>query len=105
MDSERAPPLSPLSDLKKLSNTSVYHHMHFTCTIRGPISSYSSFEIHACWNDESDEKIEPPIHVEYLRTRGGIKQVAKIGGESATKGKQAGGCGGWRLGRTCAPQQ
>ncbi len=34
----------------------------------GPDSSYSSFEIHICWNVESEAKIEPPIQTEYLRS-------------------------------------
>eukprot|EP00419_Tripos_fusus_P087215 CAMPEP_0172851010 /NCGR_PEP_ID=MMETSP1075-20121228/51163_1 /TAXON_ID=2916 /ORGANISM="Ceratium fusus, Strain PA161109" /LENGTH=45 /DNA_ID= /DNA_START= /DNA_END= /DNA_ORIENTATION= len=36
----------------------------------GPASSYSLLEIHICWNVLSDERIEPPIHTEYLRSGG-----------------------------------
>ena len=32
-------------------------------TIEGPDSSYSCFEIHICWKVESDERMEPPIHM------------------------------------------
>ena len=35
---------------------------HFLCTIVGPDSSYSDFEIHICWKVLKDERIEPPIH-------------------------------------------
>merc|ERR1719334_139211 len=43
---------------------------HFRCTICGPLSSYSSFEIHISWNVLSEDRIEPPIHTEYLRSGG-----------------------------------
>ena len=38
----------------------------------GPDSSYSCFEIHICWKVESDERMEPPIHTEYLRSGGAM---------------------------------
>ena len=41
-------------------------------TIEGPDSSYSCFEIHICWKVESDERMEPPIHTEYLRSGGAM---------------------------------
>ena len=41
-------------------------------TIEGPDSSYSCFEIHICWKVESDKRIEPPIHTEYLRSGGAM---------------------------------
>ena len=40
--------------------------------MEGPASSYSSFVIHICWNVESDARIEPPIHTEYLRSGGAM---------------------------------
>merc|ERR1719376_1359337 len=45
---------------------------HLRCTMDGPDSSYSCFEIHICWKVESDERIEPPIHTEYLRSGGAM---------------------------------
>merc|ERR1719405_416748 len=45
---------------------------HLRWTIEGPDSSYSCFEIHICWKVESDERIEPPIHTEYLRSGGAM---------------------------------
>merc|ERR1712097_8961 len=43
---------------------------HFLCTMPGPLSSYSSFFTHMLWKVERDERIEPPIHTEYLRSGG-----------------------------------
>merc|ERR1719408_859256 len=43
---------------------------HFLCTIPGPLSSYSSFLTHMLWKVERDERIEPPIHTDYLRSGG-----------------------------------
>ena len=43
---------------------------HLRWTIEGPDSSYSCLEIHICWKVESEERIEPPIHTEYLRSGG-----------------------------------
>merc|ERR1711981_1433121 len=43
---------------------------HFRCTIVGPDSSYSPLEIHICWKVLSDDKMEPPIQTEYLRSGG-----------------------------------
>merc|ERR1712094_138411 len=45
---------------------------HLRCTMLGPDSSYSCLEIHICWKVESDERIEPPIHTEYLRSGGAM---------------------------------
>ncbi|RNA22473.1 dynein heavy chain axonemal [Brachionus plicatilis] len=45
---------------------------HFRCTIDGPDSSYSCFEIHILWKVDNDARIEPPIHTEYLRSGGAI---------------------------------
>ena len=38
------------------------------CTMVGPDSSYSPLEIHICWKVLSEDRIEPPIHSEYLRS-------------------------------------
>merc|ERR1711988_247490 len=40
--------------------------------IDGPDSSYSCLEIHICWKVESDERMEPPIQTEYLRSGGAM---------------------------------
>merc|ERR1712094_57335 len=45
---------------------------HLRWTMDGPDSSYSCLEIHICWKVESDERIEPPIHTEYLRSGGAM---------------------------------
>merc|ERR1711869_61680 len=39
---------------------------HLRWTIVGPDSSYSCLEIHICWKVLSEDRIEPPIHTEYL---------------------------------------
>ena len=38
----------------------------------GPDASYSFLEIHDCWKAGSDERIEPPIQTEYLRSGGAM---------------------------------
>merc|ERR1719420_66238 len=43
---------------------------HLRWTMPGPLSSYSSFEIHISWKVLSEDRIEPPIHTEYLRSGG-----------------------------------
>ena len=53
---------------------------HFLWTIDGPESSYSCFEIHICWKVESDAKMDPPIHTEYLRSGGAIILIFIVGG-------------------------
>merc|ERR1711985_71334 len=45
---------------------------HLRCTMLGPDSSYSCLEIHICWKVESDERMEPPIQTEYLRSGGAM---------------------------------
>merc|ERR1711988_93704 len=45
---------------------------HFLCTIVGPASSYSPFEIHICWKVDSEDRMEPPIQTEYLRSGGAM---------------------------------
>merc|ERR1712151_775562 len=52
--------------------TLAFAQKHLRCTMEGPLSSYSCFEIHICWKVESEERIEPPIHTEYLRSGGAI---------------------------------
>ena len=54
----------------------------------GPDSSYSSFEIHICWNVDSDAKIEPPIHTEYLRSGGAMILIFIVDGANATQQRE-----------------
>merc|ERR1719248_419394 len=54
------------------SQTQSAAQKHLRCTMDGPLSSYSCFEIHICWKVESDERIEPPIQTEYLRSGGAM---------------------------------
>merc|ERR1719361_564256 len=56
---------------------------HFLWTIVGPDSSYSPFEIHICWNVLKDDKIEPPIHTEYLRSGGATTLIFIVDGARA----------------------
>merc|ERR1712061_759793 len=56
---------------------------HVLWTIVGPDSSYSPFEIHICWNVLNDDKIEPPIHTEYLRSGGATTLIFIVDGASA----------------------
>ena len=52
------------------SASSVY--VHFRWTMLGPLSSYSSFLIHISSNVLSEDRMDPPIHTEYLRSGGAI---------------------------------
>merc|ERR1719213_1617202 len=56
---------------------------HFLWTIVGPDSSYSLLEIHICWKILSDERIEPPIHTEYLRSGGATTLIFIVEGANA----------------------
>merc|ERR1712232_100747 len=56
---------------------------HFLCTIVGPDSSYSPLEIHCCWKVLRDERIEPPIHTEYLRSGGATTLIFIVEGANA----------------------
>merc|ERR1712019_131757 len=49
----------------------------------GPLSSYSDLEIHICWKVESDAKMDPPIHTEYLRSGGATILTFMVGGARA----------------------
>merc|ERR1712118_259049 len=55
---------------------------HLRCTIVGPDSSYSAFEIHICWKVLSEERIDPPIHTEYLRSGGATTLIFIVEGAS-----------------------
>jgi len=56
---------------------------HFLCTMVGPDSSYSPLEIHICWNVLSEERIEPPIQTEYLRSGGATTLIFMVEGAKA----------------------
>merc|ERR1712125_175611 len=56
---------------------------HFLWTIVGPDSSYSPLEIHICWNVLSEDKMEPPIHTEYLRSGGATTLIFMVDGAKA----------------------
>merc|ERR1712180_483256 len=56
---------------------------HFLWTMLGPDSSYSCFEIHICWKVEREDKIDPPIHTEYLRSGGAMILIFIVGGARA----------------------
>merc|ERR1719361_75923 len=56
---------------------------HFLCTIVGPDSSYSPFEIHICWKVLSEDKMEPPIHTEYFRSGGATTLIFIVDGARA----------------------
>merc|ERR1711868_129736 len=56
---------------------------HFLWTMVGPDSSYSPFEIHICWNVLKEDKMEPPIHTEYLRSGGATTLIFIVDGASA----------------------
>merc|ERR1719171_1471953 len=56
---------------------------HFLWTIVGPDSSYSLFEIHICWNVLRDDKMDPPIQTEYLRSGGATTLIFIVDGARA----------------------
>merc|ERR1712146_308982 len=56
---------------------------HLRWTMAGPDSSYSSFEIHICWNAESDARIDPPTQTEYLRSGGAMILIFIVAGARA----------------------
>merc|ERR1712244_66642 len=56
---------------------------HFLWTICGPDSSYSPLEIHICWKVLNDERIDPPIHTEYLRSGGATTFIFMVDGARA----------------------
>merc|ERR1712183_266685 len=56
---------------------------HLRCTMVGPDSSYSPLEIHICWKVLKEERIEPPIHTEYLRSGGATTLIFIVEGARA----------------------
>merc|ERR1711897_11066 len=72
-----------------LGNAPLHHpaarsaQKHFLWTMVGPDSSYSPLEIHICWKVLSDDRMEPPIHTEYLRSGGATTLIFIVLGASA----------------------
>merc|ERR1740121_3017975 len=56
---------------------------HFLWTMVGPLSSYSPLLIHICWKVLKEERIDPPIHTEYLRSGGATTLIFIVDGASA----------------------
>merc|ERR1712151_680434 len=56
---------------------------HLRWTMVGPDSSYSPLEIHICWKVLSEDKMEPPIHTEYLRSGGATTLIFIVEGANA----------------------
>merc|ERR1712182_94491 len=56
---------------------------HLRCTMVGPDSSYSPLEIHICWKVDREDRMDPPIHTEYLRSGGATTLIFMVDGASA----------------------
>merc|ERR1711948_9227 len=56
---------------------------HLRCTIVGPDSSYSPFEIHICWKVLNEDKMEPPIQTEYFLSGGATTLIFMVDGAKA----------------------
>merc|ERR1719237_1513452 len=56
---------------------------HFRWTMVGPDSSYSPLEIHICWKVLNDDRMEPPIQTEYLRSGGATTLIFMVEGARA----------------------
>merc|ERR1711879_1038351 len=70
--------LKPSVGLRQVSS-----QKRFLCLMVGPDSSYSLFEIHICWKVLNDDKMEPPIHTEYLRSGGATTLIFIVDGAKA----------------------
>merc|ERR1712019_62141 len=73
----------PPSDMAWQKACTLSPQKHFLWTIVGPDSSYSPLEIHCCWKVLRDERTEPPIHTEYLRSGGAITLIFMVEGANA----------------------
>merc|ERR1719411_2036236 len=71
------------SSSPSFSPISIHIQVHFLWTMDGPLSSYSSFLIHISSNVESEERMEPPIQTEYLRSGGAMILMVIESGASA----------------------
>lgn len=58
--------------LTKISFTILDIYKHFLCTMLDPNSPYSSLEIHICWKEEREARIDPPIQTEYFLSGGAM---------------------------------
>merc|ERR1711900_129838 len=67
----------------KKSTLGITPQKHFLCTIVGPDSSYSPLEIHICWKVLREERMDPPIHTEYLRSGGATTLIFIVEGARA----------------------
>merc|ERR1712062_240094 len=56
---------------------------HLRWTIVGPLSSYTPLLIHICWKVLNEDKIEPPILTEYLRSGGATTLIFIVEGARA----------------------
>merc|ERR1719191_1977577 len=56
---------------------------HFLWTMVGPDSSYSPLEIHICWKVLREDRMEPPIQTEYLRSGGATTLIFIVEGAKA----------------------
>merc|ERR1711881_624766 len=56
---------------------------HLRWTMVGPDSSYSCLEIHICWKVLNEDKMDPPIHTEYLRSGGATTLIFMVDGAKA----------------------
>ena len=50
----------------------IKNQKHFRCTMLGPLSIYSDFEIHIAVKVANELKIDPPIHVKNLLSAGSV---------------------------------
>merc|ERR1712113_318496 len=72
-----------LNSTERKDSLRPYDFKHFLCTIEGPDSSYSFFVTHICWKVLKDDKMEPPIHTEYLRSGGATTLIFIVDGARA----------------------
>merc|ERR1712228_1147137 len=56
---------------------------HSLWTMVGPDSSYSPLEIHICWKVLKEDRIDPPIQTEYLRSGGATTLIFIVLGARA----------------------
>merc|ERR1712178_447530 len=83
LGSSRVPCDMALKDAEHTKSVGASAQKHFLCTIVGPDSSYSPFEIHICWKVLKEDKIDPPIQTEYLRSGGAITLIFMVDGARA----------------------
>merc|ERR1712154_159266 len=74
-------PLTKPHPLERLNLLAAQKHLRWTMV--GPDSSYSPLEIHICWKVLNEDRIEPPIHTEYLRSGGATTLIFIVDGARA----------------------